>query len=384
MKRRGTPDFFLLILTLILVGIGIIMVSSASYYVGYYNGDENQFLKKQIIWATLGFISMIFMMNLPMGFFKRNYHLLALLSFLGLFLVWVPGLGVKANGAQSWIKLGDLGQLQPSEFAKLGIILFLAGYISKKQERIRDFKNGFLPPLVTIILFSAVIALQPDYGTAAILFGIAVVMLYTGGVQFKHLVGAVGAIALVAVPAALSEGYRLQRVLSFRDPWNDGLNGLGDGYQLIHSYYALSHGEWTGVGLFRSIEKALYLPHPHTDFIYSIIGEEFGFLGTSLVILLFLIFIWRALKIANRSDDLFCQMLGIGFVFYIAIQAFINIGGVVGLIPITGVPLPFISYGGSSILVTMTAVGILLNASRQRSVKIDETKTTSVQKKQAF
>ncbi len=365
-KSRGMPDFLLLFMTLTLVGFGIVMVFSASYILAYYDqnyqNDSLYFVKKQILWAFLGFAGMLFAMNVPYPVYKRNFSLIAVISLVLLFLVFTP-LGMRINGARSWINLGFT--LQPAEIAKLGLIIYLSGLIAKKKDRFRLWKIGLFPALAVTATFCLAIAAQPDFGTGAIVLLTAVVVMFSGGANLKHLGYLCLAGFLLMIAFALSEPYRVARLTTFWNPWNDGMNGLGTGYHLIQSLYAMGHGGIDGVGFGKSIQKFLYLPYPQTDFIFSVMAEEFGFVGCSLYILFFLLFLWRIIHITLKCEDIFGILVGIGVVSMISIQSLINIGGVTGTIPITGVPLPFISYGGSSLMVCMTSMGIILSISRE-------------------
>jgi cell division protein FtsW len=361
-KIRGTPDFLLLFLTLALVGFGIIMVFSASSIQAFWQfGDSWYVAKKQIVWACIGLVAMLFTMNLPYTMYKRIYVLIGIGSLLLLLTVFIPGIGVEVNGAKGWISIGDQ-RLQPAEFAKLGLVIYLSAVISHKGERIRQFSHGLVPLLIIIGLFVIIIILQNDFGSAAILLGTSLIVVICGGARIIHVVG----LFLLALPFLIifivSAPYRLNRILSFLDPW---AYPDTSGYHLIQSLYAIAHGKITGVGLGQSIQKYHYLPFPQTDFIFSIIAEELGFIGSVIFILAYLLLLWRALLISLQAKDTFASLVGIGVVSGIGIQAVINIGGVTGTIPITGVPLPLISYGGSSLLVTMIGIGMLLGISRE-------------------
>ncbi|MCP1357649.1 putative lipid II flippase FtsW [Aneurinibacillus migulanus] len=377
MKNRGRPDFTLLLLALILVGFGIIMVYSSSsiHALSKYN-DDTYFVKGQIIRGLLGTFVMLIVMNIPYQFYKKYFlHILAL-TLLLLLVVLIPGIGVWRGGARSWLNLGVI-LVQPSEIAKISLIIYLAAIIAKKKERFLDFKTGFSPAITVIALFFLLIAIQPDFGSAAILSIIAASVLYVGGARLKHL-------AIVSIPLLLFSTvyillapYRLQRLLIFRDPWADEMDA---GYQLVHSFSALAHGGMTGTGLGKSIEKYLYLPEAQTDFIFAIIGEEFGFIGVTLFLLTYVLFIWRIIIISLRSEDTFSKLVGIGIASMLFVQSFINIGGVTGLIPLTGVTLPLISYGGSSLIITMVSIGIVLGISRE----IDKAKIQKIIDRQKF
>jgi cell division protein FtsW len=365
MKIRGRPDFPILILTLFLVGFGIVIVYSASsvFSLNKY-GTDTYFVGKQVMWAFIGFVCMLLAMNVPYTFYKKRFVGIAAVAFLLLIAVLIPGVGIIRNGARSWINLG-FGSLQPAEFAKLAVIIYLSALITKKEDAIRDIKRGLIPVFVIVALFCSVIAIQPDFGSAVILLLTALAVIVAGGANLKHLFVAGVPVAIVGALFVLLSPYRRARLQNVGDPWADGMDGLGPGYQLAHSYFALAHGGLTGAGLGKSIEKYLYLPEVQTDFIFSIIAEELGFIGAAIFLLVYLFFLWRILVITLRVKDTFATLVGIGVVSMIFIQAFINVGGVTGLIPITGVPLPFISYGGSSLLLNMISIGIILSISRE-------------------
>ncbi len=374
MKTRGVPDFLLLLLTALLVGFGITMVLSASSifaltsFMGkgctYCNGDELYFVKRQALWLVVGTIGMLIAMNIPFSFYKRNFLLIALISLFALLLVLIPGIGYYNNGARSWFKIGS-STIQPVEFAKLGLILYLAAIVTKKGEGIRRLKTGLMPPLVVTGVFFVLIMAQPDLGSAAIVLGTAVIIMISGGARIGQLflIGfPVTSLALISY--ILAKEHAWERITSFLDPWQDP---RGSGLQVIQSWIAIAHGGFSGTGFGKSIQKYLYLPEAHTDFIFAIITEELGFIGATLFLLVYLLFLLRGLHICLRVKDTFASLVGIGIVSMIGLQALINIGGVIGLIPLTGVTLPFISYGGSSLLVSLVSTGILLSVSREVS-----------------
>jgi len=358
-KSKSNPDWWLVIATLLLLGIGVVMVYSASAVLAYRElGDWYFYAKRQLLFALLGIGAMYFMMNVDYWVWKKwaKVGLIVCFALLGLVLV----VGVTRGGAKSWLGVGAFG-IQPSEFMKLGMIIYLAKRFSEHQKDIVDFKKGLVPPLLTLGVALLLIMLQPDLGTGTVLAGTVILMIYTAGADIKHLlslmmIGVVGFIGLV-----LAAPYRIKRIVAFLDPWQDP---LGAGYQLIQSLYAIGPGGLMGLGLGMSRQKHLYVPEPHTDFIFSILAEELGFIGGATVLLLFLILLWRGFRIAITAPDLFGSFLAVGIVGMIAIQVVINIGVVTGMFPVTGITLPFISSGGSSLTLTLTAVGILLNISR--------------------
>lgn len=361
---RGTPDFLLLFLTLGMVGFGIVMVFSASFTISYWDkGNRWFFTHRQLLWAGIGLFFMVIAMNIPFKFYKNRFFLFLLGSFILLLLVFIPGIGMNFNGASSWIGIGSF-TIQPAEFAKLGLIIYLAALISKKKEKMKQFKNGLLPALIITFLFFSMIALQPDYGTALILLATAGTIIIVGGASLKHILYLALAGIVVLPTLILSAGYRISRFTSFLDPWNDP---YGDGYHLIQSLIALGNGGIFGTGFGKGIQKYFYLPYPQSDFIFSVIGEELGFVGITIFLLIFLLFLWRILIISLHSKETFGTLIGVGIVSSFAFQTFVNIGGVTGAIPITGVPLPFISTGGSSLIMSMAAIGIILSLSRENN-----------------
>jgi cell division protein FtsW len=370
--QRGTPDFLLLIMTLLLVGFGLIMVFSASSSMAVtksiYNNDSLYFVKRQLMWIGIGSFIMLILMNIH----YQKYKKLFILFFAGtlFLLILVPFVATDTHGAKSWLGIGSFG-VQPTEFAKLAIILYLAAIIAKKDEKFRDFKRGLLPVMIVVGFFAFLIMLQPDFGSCAILVLSASAIVIAGGSNLKHILLSSGVLLGLAVlgtslyllthPGA-DFGYRGARFTSFMDPLADQ---QGNGYHLIRSLEAFGHGGLMGTGLGNSVQKLFYLPFAYNDFIFAVIGEELGFVGTTLFILFYILFLWRALIVALRCPDIYGTLVGIGLVSLIAIQALINMGGVSGAIPITGVTLPFVSYGGSSMLTLLTGMGILLSISRE-------------------
>ncbi|ERI03939.1 putative lipid II flippase FtsW [Aneurinibacillus aneurinilyticus] len=365
MKIRGKPDFTILFLTLLLVGFGIVIVYSASSVFSFHKyGIDTYFVKKQLTWASIGLVFMLFTMNIPYTFYKKHFVSIALGGLFLLLIVLIPGIGTVQNGARRWIDLG-FASLQPTEFANLAVILYLSALIAKKGNAIQDFRKGLFPVMVVMGVFCGVIILQPDFGSSVILMLTGLSIIVAGGANLKYLsiigmpVGIIGFLFVFFSP------YRWERMQNIGNPWADGMDGLGNGYQLVHSYFALAHGGIAGAGFGKSIEKYLYLPEAQTDFIFSIMAEELGFIGVCLFLFVYVCFLWRILLITLRVQEPFAILVGIGVVSMIAIKACFNIGGVTGLLPITGVPLPFISYGGSSLLLHMLSIGIILSISRE-------------------
>ncbi|MEK3964100.1 MULTISPECIES: putative lipid II flippase FtsW [Paenibacillus] len=391
LPKRGTPDFQLLILTLLLVGFGLVMVFSASSSLtlasSKFGNDPLYFIKRQVIWIVLGTIVMFIAMNIHYSKFKKWYVPIFIITVI---LLLVVAFSEKINGAKSWLSIGKLG-IQPTELAKISIILYISALITKKGERFRDFRTGYIPVMVIVGIVAGLIMMQPDLGSCLILVATSGLVIYAGGASMKHILGSIALLVLgvglvVGAKAAIdslspsdkatdTQDYRKGRIVAFLDPYQVA---EGDGYNIIQSLTALGQGGVSGSGFGKSIQKLDYLKYPYTDFIFPVIGEEFGFLGTSIFLMLYLYFIWRGILIALRCKDPFGTLVGIGIMGLIAIQAFVNIGGVTNTIPLTGVTLPFISYGGSSLLVSMLCMGIMLSISRETNLPAKEEVTKSV------
>lgn len=366
-QRKHAPDFILLVSVMVLLAIGLVMVYSASEFVSRNStkteadpdGYNYFYFRKQLIWVVIGLVALLLAMRI-------NYWHLSKLAKFGYFaaafllvLVLIPHVGVIRNGSQRWIGIGDQ-VFQPSELAKLAVALFLAKILAEKGKLIENFRRGLLPPLLYTGIVCALVVKEPDLGTAIAIFAIAAVIIFVAGASWKHII-VLGLLAVIAVVVLIfAADYRLDR-LAFINPWADP---SGDGFQLIQSFYALGPGGLFGRGLTQSLQKQFYLPEPHTDFILAIIGEELGFIGTSLVVILFGIFVWRGFKIAMSAPDSFATLLAAGLTTMVGLQAIINIAVVTGSVPTKGIPLPLISAGGSSLLFTMAAIGVLLNISK--------------------
>ena len=355
-------DRWLLAATVVLVGLGIVMIYSASAIRAQERfGDPTFFLKRQAIWAALGLVAMVWAVTWDLTRFRRVTPILFLASLLLLLLVLVPGIGVKINGARRWLRIFGLS-FQPAELAKLAVILFLASYFARRQDRLDSFLDGFLPPLLMTGLMASLIIVQPNFGTAVILLVTAAAMFYVGRARIRHLL----ATAALAIPSLLllmwmSPHGRL-RLMTL---WYPSQASAKATYQLDQSFYALGPGGWLGLGLGNSMQKLFFLPEPHNDFIFAIVGEELGFVGAMAVVAAFGLFLWRGTRTAVRAADPYASYLAMGVTSLIVCQAVINMAVVSGLLPTTGVPLPFLSFGGSSLVITLFAVGILLNVSRR-------------------
>lgn len=372
--QKHAIDKPLLLVVLTLLTLGIVMVYSASNVIALDKfGSSAHFLKQQFIRVIIGFAILVFATKYDYHKYRSKTMLLVLISFI--LLVVVLGLG-QIKGAARWLQLGGFG-IQPSEIAKLAIIFYLAAYLDGKGERIKDFQNGLLPPLIMAGAFCFMIMLQPNFSTAAILMMIVLAVLFIGGMRLQHL----GMMALAVIPTAIAvvmlSPYRRARLMTFLDPSADA---QGSGYQIKQSLISFANGGLTGSGIGQGKQKFLFLPEPFTDFIYSIIGEELGFIGAVFVLILFVIFLFRAMKIARMAPDLYGFYIGAGITISIVGYALINAGVATGLFPTTGLPMPFISYGGSSLLFTCFTVGVLLNISTQTVPKEQAMQRTSKEK----
>ncbi len=358
---RKKIDYTLLISVILLSLFGIIMIYSASnVWAEYKFNDPFKYVKNQSVFFLLGIFSSLIISKIDYNFFKKYAKKILLLSLLLLVLVLIPGIGIIRNGSRSWFGIGPFG-VQPSEAAKVALIIYSSYYLSKnKIEENKKIKN-VLPLLIIIIFSFGLIMLEPDFGTGTVLVLTNVLLIFISGTNISFFVK-LGAIGLTGVAGLIAVApYRLERILSFLNPWSDP---LGSGFQIIQSLYAIGPGGLLGQGFLSSRQKNFYLPEPQTDFIFSIISEEFGFLGIIIVTSIFLFIFYKTTTIALRQTDAFAKYLTFGVGAAILIQALMNLSVVIGLIPITGVTLPFLSYGGSSLLVTFTMIGIALNISK--------------------
>lgn len=366
-RASGKPDYILFVVTLLLVGFGVLMVYSASMYSAQKNyGTEFYFMFKQIVGAVLGIGAMAGLTFVDYHFLGKIRYIVLGVSLALLVLVFIPGIGVENYGARRWINL-PFFTLQASEPVKFGFIIFAAFYMAKHHERMTSFK-GVLPILGVGVLICVLIILEPNMSITICMALLMFVMLFVGGMRIKHfLVVGVPAVA-AAVVLIFAEPYRLSRLMAFINPW---ASPLDEGFQLIQSFYSLGSGGFFGIGLFNSRQKYLFLPFSESDFILSIIGEELGYFGCLLLFGVYILFIIRAIKIAQNASDRFGCYLASGIAAIIAIQVLVNISVVTGSIPPTGLPLPFISSGSSSLIVFMGGVGILQSVARgsHKSVK---------------
>lgn len=356
-------DKMLLLLAFVLIAVGIGMIYSASAVMAQKRfGDSAYFLKRQLVWLAIGFVCMAVIARTDLKTLRSWAVPLLLIGMVGLALVLVPGVGVSVKGARRWLKLGSM-TLQPAELVKVGVLLYLAHYLTKKGDRIEDFKLGFIPPLMVIGLAMVLILAEPDLGTAAVIGLVTLGVLFVGGSRLGHL-GLIGLTVLPVLYFLVSRvGYRRQRILSFLDPWSDP---EGAGFQVIQSLLALGGGGPFGVGLGEGRQKLFFLPEPHTDFVLSMLGEELGFVGTSAVLILLALFVVKGFMIASAAEDPFGRYVAFGVSFLVAFHTLINVGVISALLPTKGLPLPFVSYGGSSLVVNMIGTGLLMAVSRAR------------------
>ncbi|MBI2988772.1 MAG: putative lipid II flippase FtsW [Deltaproteobacteria bacterium] len=363
MREGIAVDGWLFFAVAALLAVGITMVLSTSYlYSQERFSDGTYFFRKQLTAAGAGLATLVVAALLPPASYRRfAYPLLALTLFV-LILVLVPGIGLSRGGARRWLPLGGFA-FQPAELAKISLVLYLAHSLAKKGEKVQTFAMGLLPHLIIGGLFLGLVMLEPDLGTTLILGMLLVLMLFVGGAKFSHL-AVIGLMALPAVAlAVVGAEYRLRRLLIFLDPWRDASS---TGFQIIQSYIAFGSGQLWGRGLGESRQKLFYLPEAHTDFIFSVIGEELGLLGAVAVLALFGVVVVRGFRLVSRIDEPFCQYLAFGLTILLGLQALIHMGVVMGLMPTKGLVLPFISYGGSAMVMNLTCAGILLSLSRGR------------------
>lgn len=359
--HRRPADLVLFACVLALVGIGLVMVYSASSVVAYDRLDDSAyFLKRQAVWIALGLAAMWLAGSIHYQRLRALTVPLLVAAAVLLVLVLVPGIGRVAGGARRWIVVGPLS-FQPVEVAKLALVLYLAHFVTRRGIAIRRLRWGVLPPLAITAGFGVLVLRQPDMGSALVLGAVAMVVLFLGGARLLHL----GAVAVASLPilavAVAAADYRLQRVVAFLNPWRDP---QGSGFHIIQSLLAFGSGGIFGVGLGASRQKFFYLPERHTDFIFAILGEELGLIGTLGLLLLFALLAYRGFRIARAAPDRYAALLAAGITATITGQALMNMGVAAGLLPVTGIPLPFVSFGGSSLVVTMIQIGVLMNISQ--------------------
>jgi cell division protein FtsW len=355
------------VLGLMIFGWVMVYSSSALYAETHYH-DQYYFLKRQVLWSLIGLAFFMVAANIPFKFWQKNCHIIFLVTVVA--LVLVLGIGPKISGARRWIRIGGFN-FQPSELAKLSIILLAADYLDRRQSRLKNFKKGLLPILSMVGLVLALILKEPDLGTPVLMGAVFLALLILGGARWKHLtLMAVSAVPLIAL-AIFQVRYRLARLLAYLNPWSDA---QGAGYQLVQSLMAMGSGGLFGRGLGESKIKIAHLPDAHTDFIFSVLGEELGLLGTLSCVALFFFLCFRGLRIARKAPTCFSMLVAAGISLTIGLQAVINMGVACGMFPTKGMPLPFVSFGGSSLVVMMLSVGILANVSRQPAAPLAKAK----------
>ncbi len=354
------PDLILLLVTLLLVTVGTVMIYSSSSILAMERFHDGQFfLKKQVFFLFLGLLVMVLMTRIPYYRLRKLAWPGIVVSAVLLIAIWIPPLGIRAGGAIRWLNLG-IFSFQVSELAKVALILFLAHHLTQRANHVREIRQGLLIPFGITGVIVGLILLQPDFGTTVIIAVITLMMIYLAGGRIVHLAGIVALFLPVAVWLLLHKTYRLTRLMAFLDPWKDPRNS---GFQIIQSLIAFGSGGAFGVGIGDGMQKLFYLPEPHTDFILSVIAEESGFIGVGLILFLYIVLIVRGFQISLKAPELFGNLLAAGLTMLLALEAFINIAGVMGLIPLKGLALPFLSYGGTSLVMSLIAVGILLNIS---------------------
>ena len=365
MARKLKSDQTLFVATLLLVCLSVIMVYSASAVVAMERYQSPYlFLTKQLMWATLGIAVLWIVMRVDYKMYREPVFIWSALAIVTLCLIAVM-FTPPVNNARRWFGVGGLG-IQPSELAKLAAIFFIADMLERRMQRINELGYGLLPIGIVVGALVGLILIEPDFGTAMTLAVIAAVMIFAAGLSYTYVFGTI----LLALPliaaVAMSADYRRRRLLTFMNPWEDP---LGDGFQIIQSLIAIGTGGVTGKGLMGGVQKLFYLPEPHTDFIFSVISEELGLIGATLVVICFCIITWRGLRVALSAPDRFGAFLALGLTTMVAVQAFMNMSVVLSLMPTKGIPLPLVSFGGSSLLINLVGMGVLLNVSQHASTE---------------
>jgi cell division protein FtsW len=365
MARKLQSDKWLFLATLTLVSVSVVMVYSASALVALERFQQPYlFVTKQVMWALLGTAVLSIVMRVDYRVYRNDTVVWSLVAVVGVLLVAVL-FSPTVNGAKRWFAIGGFG-IQPSELAKVAAIVFTAVTLERRMHRINDLRYALLPIALIVGALVALILVEPDLGTAVSLVAVVAIMVFAAGISYRYLCGAV----LLSLPALyvilMSADYRRRRLLSFLDPWADP---LGDGFQSIQSLIAVGAGGVFGRGLMQGVQKLFYLPEPHTDFIFAVIGEEMGLIGTTVVLMCFCVIAWRGIRTAMLAPDSFGSFLALGFTMMIVVTAFVNMSVVLGLLPTKGLPLPLVSFGGSSLLINLLGLGVLLNISQHASAE---------------
>lgn len=379
--RSHGPDYGLMTAVLVLLIVGLIFVYSSSYVLADLEyGDPNYFIKRQVMFAVLGLIGLVIAMQIDYRYLRRLSPLLMLGALVALGAVLLPGFGVEANGAQRWIQVGSLPPLQPSEFAKLAVLIYMAAWLSSRGDTLRDFSLGVLPFVGMVGLVGALVLAEPDLGTAMMIAIITGTLFFIAGARLVHVIALAGSGVFATLLLIVTGGYRMDRILSFTSAESDP---TGVGFQTLQLLVAFGSGGVWGMGLGVSRQKFFYVPGSHTDGVLAIVGEEIGLVGVLVVLGLFLVLFWRGWTIMRRAPDTFGSLLVAGVLAWFAFQLLINVGGVTRLIPLTGIPLPFLSAGGSSLLVSLVAIGLLLSVSRYAVLEAEPERPRGVQRRQA-
>ena len=356
--QRAPYDIQLLFPVLFLVGIGVVMVYSASSALALKKfGSDYFFLKKQAVFSLSGIIILVICRHFPYTFYRRLSFPVLLLSLVFLIALFIPQFGVSGGGATRWLRVGRF-TFQPSELARFALVIYLAYSLEKKGDRLKDFSIGFLPHVFIPAIFAGLIFIQPDFGSVVILGVLTWLMLFIGGVRIKHLFVMILALVPIGMYLLMSAEYRWRRLLGFIDPWQYPAD---EGYQIVHSLMAFGTGGIWGAGIGKGYQKLFYLPEPHTDFIFSVIGEELGLIGILVIIGLYAWILIRGIQIAKTTEDPFGSFLAVGLTVALGLQIVVNMGVALGLLPTKGLTLPFLSYGGTSLLLNMASIGILMN-----------------------
>lgn len=359
-RRRGDPSILLISLGLCL--FGLLMVSSASVVASYeVFGSNNVYLIRQVVYFGVGLLGMIMASLIDYNVWKKYATHIFVISLLLLIAVEIPGIGSAAGGAQRWLQIGPV-TIQPSEIMKLSFIIYASAWLEKKRAVLGDVKQGILPFMGVLAIVAFIVIRQPDLGTTLVISTVAFILLYASEVPLKYIVTSLFAAAAAAFLLVRTSSYRWERFLTFLNPKGD-LQGAG--YQVNQALIAIGSGGWFGLGFGMSRQKYLYLPEVQTDAIFAVIVEELGFIRATLLILIFLLFGIKGFQIAKNAPDMFSRMLAVGITAWILLQTFVNISGIMGVLPLSGIPLPFISAGGSSLVILMTSVGIMYNISKQ-------------------
>ena len=361
--RATQPDYLLLGLVVGLVAVGLLIVYSSSFALGLLAfNDANYFVIRQAIWAVLGLALLLALMRVEYRWLRSISPLLMIVAIVSLVAVLVPGLGVERGGAQRWLAIGPLPAVQPSEFAKLALLIYVAAWLSGKDTVVRSFALGFAPFVFMVGIVAGLILLEPDTGTAAVLIMTTVTLFFIAGASLSHLLALMGIGGVAASFLVLTSGYRFDRILAFLNPEDDP---GGIGFHTLQLLIGLGSGGIEGLGLGASRQKFFYIPGSHTDGVFAVVGEEMGFIGAMGIIILFGVLVFRGFRIVLHAQDDFGYLLAAGIVCWIAFQALINVGGITRAIPMTGIPMPFLSYGGSALASLLAGIGILLSVSRR-------------------